>query len=66
VKVPVTAAETVSETGVVWVMPPPVPVIVMGYVPGVAVEATVKVTVEVPEPGAAIEVGLKPTVTPVG
>ena len=30
------------------------------------VEATVKVTVEVPEPGEAIEVGLKPTVTPVG
>ena len=30
------------------------------------VEATVKVTVEEPEPGAAIEVGLKPTVTPVG
>jgi len=29
-------------------------------------EATVKVTVELPEPGAAMEVGLKPTVTPVG
>lgn len=34
--------------------------------PAVVVEATVKVTVEVPEPGAAIEAGLKPTVTPVG
>jgi hypothetical protein len=30
------------------------------------VEATVKVAVDVPEPGAAIELGLKPTVTPVG
>jgi len=30
------------------------------------VEATVMVMVEVPEPGAAMEVGLKPTVTPVG
>jgi hypothetical protein len=32
----------------------------------VVVEATVKVTVEVPEPGATIEAGLNPTVTPVG
>ena len=30
------------------------------------VEGTVKVAVEVPEPGAAMGVGLKPTVTPVG
>jgi len=30
------------------------------------VEATVKVAVEEPEPGAAMDVGLKPTVTPVG
>ena len=30
------------------------------------VEATVKVAVEVPEPGAAIDVGLKLTVTPEG
>jgi hypothetical protein len=30
------------------------------------VEATVIETVELPEPGAAMEVGLKPTVTPVG
>jgi len=30
------------------------------------VEATVNVAVDVPEPGAAIDVGLKATVTPVG
>jgi len=35
-------------------------------VPATVVEATVKVAVEVPEPGAAIDVGLNPTVTPVG
>lgn len=34
--------------------------------PGVVVEETVKLAVDVPEPGAAMEVGLKPTVTPVG
>ena len=39
---------------------------VMEYVPAVVPEATVKVTVDVPEPGAAIEVGLNPTVTPEG
>jgi hypothetical protein len=32
----------------------------------VVVEATARVKVEVPEPGAAIEVGLKLAVTPVG
>ena len=34
--------------------------------PGVALDATVKVAVEVPEPGASIDDGLKPTVTPDG
>lgn len=38
----------------------------MVYVPVAVVDATVKVTVDVPEPGAAIDAGLKPTVTPVG
>jgi hypothetical protein len=55
---------TVSETVVVSVMEPEAPVTVMGYVPGVADAATVIVMVEVPAP--VIEVGLKPTVTPVG
>src|SRR5436309_15623809 len=35
-------------------------------VPTVAVEETVKVSVELPEPGAAIEAGLKEAVTPAG
>lgn len=61
-----TAGVTVSETDVVCVRPPPVPVIVMLYVPGVVFDDTVKVAVEVPEPGAPMEVGLNVTVTPVG
>ena len=39
---------------------------VMVDVPAAAVEATVKVNVDVPEPGAAIDVGLNAAVTPVG
>jgi hypothetical protein len=35
-------------------------------VPVAVVEATVMVMVELPEPGAAIDAGTKPTVTPVG
>ena len=42
------------------------PVTVIVYVPVAAVEATVMVMVEVPEPGAAMDVGLKVTVTPDG
>lgn len=66
VKLPVTGAVTVSETEVVLVKPPPVPVTVIVYVPVAVVEATAIVIVEVPAPGAAIDVGLKVTVTPVG
>ena len=36
------------------------------YLPVAVLEATVRVTPEEPVPGAAIGVGLKPTVTPVG
>ena len=61
-----TAAVTVSETVVVWVMPPPVAVTVIVEVPAAAVEPTVKVSAEEPEPGAAMDVGLKAAVTPVG
>ncbi len=57
---------TVRVTVVVWVVLPPVPVMVTVEVPRVAVEATVKVSVELPEPGAAIEDGLKEAVTPAG
>src|SRR5437764_13826064 len=58
----VTARATVA----VWVVLPPVPVMVTVAVPRVAVELTVKVSVELPEPGAAIEAGLKEAVTPAG
>src|ERR1700710_459094 len=57
---------TVRTTVVVWVMLPPVPVMVIVEAPVAAVEATVMFIVELPEPGAAIEAGLKETVTPAG
>lgn len=57
---------TVREITAVWVMPPPVAVTVTLNVPVVAVPPTVNVKVELPLPGAAIEVGLKPAVTPDG
>jgi hypothetical protein len=66
VKLAAGGAVIVSETVVVCVSPPPVPVIVMLYVPVAALEATVNVAVEVPEPGEAMDAGLKPTVTPAG
>jgi hypothetical protein len=62
----VAAAVTVSVTVAVCVIPPPVPVTVIGYVPVAVVDATVSVALDVPEPGAAIDVGLKLTVTPAG
>jgi len=55
---------TVSETVVVATILPEVPVTVMGYVPGAVDAETVIVNTEVPAP--VIEVGLKPTVTPLG
>lgn len=42
------------------------PVMVMVYVPATVFEFTLRVIVEVPEPGAAMDVGLKATVTPLG
>lgn len=50
-------------TVAVWVTPPPDPVIVIVRVPVEALRFTVTVMVDVPEPGAAIELGLKLTVT---
>lgn len=44
----------------------PFPVMVMEYVPVLAVFAAVRVNLDVPEPGAAIDDGLKIPVTPVG
>jgi len=46
---------------VVWVMPPPVPVIVMLCLPSFAVLPTEIVMVEVPAPGAGMGFGLKVT-----
>ncbi len=51
---------------VVLVTPPPVALMVIVEVPVGAVLATVSVKSEVPEPGAAIEAGLKLPVTPEG
>ena len=45
-------------------MPSPLPITVMAWVPSGAPLATLIVMVEVPEPGAAIDDGLKVTVTP--
>src|SRR5271165_7029693 len=47
-------------------MPPPLPVTVIGYVPGTVLAPTVMVIVELPEPGAGIGLGLKLTVVPDG
>lgn len=45
---------------------PPLPVIVMVYVPVLVVLAAVSVYFDLPEPGAAIDAGLKLPVNPVG
>ena len=66
VKLPLDPPVTVSETDVVCVTPPPVPVTVIVYEPVAVVDATVIVIVEEPEPGAGMDDGLKPTVTPEG
>lgn len=59
-------AVTVKVTVVVRWTPPPLPVMVMGYVPVGVLAPTVIVMVELPEPGAGIVDGLKVTVVPVG
>ena len=66
VKSGVAAAVIVSETVVLLVMPPPVALTVTFTVPVVAVLLAVNVRVELPLPGAAIELGLKLAVTPAG
>src|SRR5260370_36897382 len=57
------AALTVRATVVVWVVPPPLAVIVTFEVPVVAVLLHEKVRVELPLPGAEMEGGLKLAVT---
>ena len=59
-------AVTVNDTVAVCVFPPPVPVTVTEYVPVGVVDAVVIVKVDDPEPGAAIEAGLKPAEAPLG
>src|SRR5271167_4771383 len=66
VKVGCCCAVTVSVTVVFCWMPPPLPVTVMGYVPTGVLDPTVMVMVELPDPGAGMELGLKLTVVPVG
>jgi hypothetical protein len=56
----------VSETVVLWETPPPLALMVIVDVPAAAVLAAVNVSVELPEPGAAIDVGLNAAVTPEG
>lgn len=60
------AAVTVSPNVVVWLLPPPVAVIVIVAVPTVADELAVRERVDEPEPGAAIVDGLKAALTPDG
>src|SRR5208337_1172367 len=57
---------TVRVTLVVFVLPPPVPVMVMVWDPVLAREVVVTFIVDVPEPGAGMDAGLKLTVTPEG
>lgn len=57
---------TVRATVVVCVVLPPEPFMVMVWVPVLARELTVTFIVDVPEPGAAMDEGLKLTVTPEG
>jgi len=66
VKLGVAEAVTVSVTVVCCVMPSPEPVTVIGYTPVAVFEGTTMVIVEVPEPGAAMDVKLKTTATPLG
>ncbi len=62
----VAAALMVRETVVLLVMPPPVALMVTVAAPVVAVLLALNVSVELPVPGAAIELGLKLAVTPAG
>src|SRR5262249_19352770 len=66
VKLAEAEALMVRATVAVWVTPPPLAVTVTLAGPVVAVPLAVKVSVELPFPGAAIEAGLKFAVTPAG
>lgn len=66
VKSGVGAAVMVSATVVLWVIPPPVALMVTLADPVADPLAAVRVSVELPLPGAAMEVELKLAVTPEG
>jgi len=57
---------TESATVVVCVLPPPVPVIVIVWVPTLAPALTAIFIVDAPEPGAAMLTGVKLALTPDG
>ena len=59
-------AAMVRVKGAVAVIPPPVPVTIIEYVPGLAVEATVNVATVLPSPGADSTDRDKDPVTPPG
>jgi len=58
------SAKIDNETEVVWLMPPPLPVIATAYEPAGVVSVVLIVMTVVPEP--LIEVGLKLALAPVG
>ena len=60
------AAVTVNVTVVLCLIPPPLPVTVMGYVPTGVLPPTVIFIAELPAPGAGIGLGLKLTLVPDG
>src|SRR5215469_8784202 len=60
------ATVTVRVTVALCWVPPALPVTVIGYVPAAVLDPTAIVIVELPPPGAAIVLGLKLTVVPLG
>jgi hypothetical protein len=65
-RVKVAGTATIKLKVAEFVVPLPDPETVMVYVPVTVDEATFKVSVELPEPGAGMVMGLKLAVTPVG
>jgi hypothetical protein len=57
---------TTTDTLTLAVWPPPTPVTVIAYVPGITVEAAVTFKVDAPEPGEAIVGDEKVAIIPVG
>ncbi len=66
VKLPFPAGVMVRVTVAVCLIPPPLPVTVIGYVPGFATFMTVMVMTEVPDPGGGMVLGLNVIETPTG